>query len=91
MKPTEEELHKMYEAIKKFILNKLVYSGKNHENVGRIFRSEYLGSYILVTRYFEDNDWYFVRINIEDDVQYGNEMKAGSTLSFFVENDMEVK
>lgn len=91
MKPTEEEIHKMFEKIKSFVLNKLMKPYRNHKNVGRIFKSEYLGSYIIVTRYYADNDWYFIRINLEDDVQYGKEMKAGSALSFFVENDLEVK
>lgn len=61
--------------------------GRSHENVGRIFYSEYFEQPIVVTAYKSDNNWRF-RFYEKDHPYF---IKAQSPLSYFIAHGFERK
>lgn len=61
------------------------FKNRKHENVGRVFYSKYFDREIVVTAFNDDEKWFFRFVNET------SEFKATSKLSYFIENDMEVK
>lgn len=65
--------------------------GSQHQKVGTLIQSDFIGSVIVITRFIDDRHWYFKKFNMEDRTSYGAELKAGSKYTYFVRNDKIVE
>lgn len=65
--------------------------GSQHLKVGTLIQSDFLGSVIVITRFIDDNNWYFKKFNMQDGTSYGAELKAGSKYTYFVRNNKIVE
>lgn len=79
-----KELHKQLKEM-------FVPEGSQHSKVGTLIQSDFIGSVIVITRFINDEHWYFKKVEMADKSAYGREMKAGSKYTYFVRNDKIVE
>ena len=81
------KLKELYRYLKKMFSKE----GSQHQKVGTLIQSDFIGSVIVITRFIDDNNWYFKKFNMKDGTSYGAELKAGSKYTYFVRNDKIVE
>lgn len=81
------KLKELYNKLK----NIFTPEGSQHSKVGTLIQSDFIGSVIVITRFIDDNQWYFKKFNMEDRASYGAELRAGSKYTYFVRNNKIVE
>lgn len=64
---------------------------KKHRLVGTVIWNPELESYVVITKYYSNDSWYFKRcINDLGEEQYGKESEAVRKFDFYIENEFVV-